>query len=331
MLGDIMLYRSSLDSLALLLLTLTILPGCGESPPPVDEAYETEIEQWRLGRVEGLMRPDGWLTLSGLHWLEEGRQTIGSAPDRDIPLPDNAPAILGILEKQGSSVMLRLEPGVEVTVTPEDAGRALENAPVDEPRSLLLASDAEGEPTTVHVGDVSFHLIQRGERSRVGVRVRNAAHPSRKNFAGLEYFPIDPTWNQTARYEPYEPPREIPIVDVLGMVTPSPVPGALVFEHEGTTYRLDALDAGDELFVIFADLTNGEETYDAGRYLYAAKPAPGETTTRLDFNRAYNPPCAFTAYATCPLPPPQNRLPIRVEAGERYVGHGDGDTQDPHG
>lgn len=315
--------------LVVLLVVLIVPLGCGSdeaTPAPVDEAYRAEIEQWRLQRLDGLTKPDGWLTLTGLHWLDEGRQTVGSGPESDVPLPENAPKTVGVLDKQGSSVMLILEPGVEVTVTPEEAGQALDQAPADGRRSLLLASDAEGEPTVVHVGDVSFHLIQRGARERLGVRVKNAASPARRDFEGLQYFPIDGAWNETARYEPYEPPREIPIVDVLGMVTPSPVPGALVFEHDGESYRLDALDAGDELFVIFADETNGEETYEAGRYLYARKPAAGGgSTTRLDFNRAYNPPCAFTAYATCPLPPPQNHLPIRVEAGERYPGHGSHD------
>lgn len=312
----------------ILLLSATLLTACAEAPPePADEAYRAEIEQWRLERVDGLMRPDGWLSLAGLHWLDDGRHTVGSAPGSGVRLPAGAPETLGVLDKEGSSVLLILEPGVEVTVAPEAAGRALEETSPEGPRTLLLASDAEGEPTTLHAGDVSFHLIQRGG-DRLGVRVRDAAHPALSRFAGLEYFPADPTWNKTARYEPYDPPREIPVVDVLGMVTPSPVPGALVFEHDGETYRLDALDAQDELFVIFADETNGEETYDAGRYLYAAKPAAGEPTTRLDFNRAYNPPCAFTAYATCPLPPPQNHLPIRVEAGERYPGHGKYDSPD---
>lgn len=308
-----------------LVLVLPVLTACGPEVPetsgPAPEGYAAEIEQWRLERLEGLLRPDGWLTLTGLHWLEEGRQTIGSGPESDIPLPDNAPSELGTLEKDGSTVLLILKPNVEVTVTPEEAGRSL-NQSGDGPRSLLLASDAEGPPTTVHAGDVSFHVIQRGQRDRLGVRIKNEANPLREDFEGLEYFPIAFRWSKTARFEPYQPPKEIPIVDVLGMVTPSPVPGALVFEHDGETYRLDALDADDELFVIFADKTNGKETYDAGRYLYAAKPTGGDSTTRLDFNRAYSPPCAFTSFATCPLPPPQNRLPIRVEAGERYTDHG---------
>ena len=139
-------------------------------------------------------------------------------------------------------------------------------------------------------------------------------------FDGIDSFPVDPAWNKTARFEPYEPPKQIPIVNVLEMIEPSPSPGALVFEHDGETYRLDTLDAGPELFVIFADETNGRETYGAGRYLYAQK-AGSDGITQLDFNKAYNPPCVFTPYATCPFPPPQNKLSVAVTAGEQKYAH----------
>lgn len=284
-----------------------------DAVPGADPAYVEEIEAWRADRIASLTAEDGWLTLAGLHWLDEGSQTIGSAEGSGVPLPDSAPAELGTLEKTGTAVLLRLAPGVDVTVTPEDAAQALPDD-TGRTRSLVLVNDLDGEPTTVTVGDVSFHVIRRGDD--LGVRVRDRAHPERQGFDGIDSYPVDPAWNKPARFEPYEPPRQIPVANVLGMLEPSPSPGAVVFEHEGESYRLDTLDAGPELFVIFADETNGRETYGAGRYLYAQK-AGSDGTTRLDFNKAYNPPCTFTEFATCPLPPPQNKLPVAITAGEK--------------
>ena len=170
------------------------------------------------------------------------------------------------------------------------------------------------------LGTLTFHVIKRGER--LGVRVKDSASPERTNFRGLEYFPVDERWRVEARFEPHNPPKSIPIVNVLGMEEDTPSPGTLVFDLNGQTYRLDALteEGEPQFFVIFADQTSGKETYGAGRYLYAGPP---DSAGRLliDFNEAYSPPCAFTKYATCPLPPEQNKLPVRVEAGEKFAGH----------
>jgi uncharacterized protein (DUF1684 family) len=166
---------------------------------------------------------------------------------------------------------------------------------------------------------VTFHVVDRGER--IGLRVRDAASPARLHPPVLEYLPIDPTWRVRARLDPYDPPRRLLVADYTGGVQEQVAPGALVFEAAGQPLRLDAFDAGNELFVIFADPTNAGETYGAGRYLYTAKP-DAEGWVWVDFNRSYSPPCAFTPYATCPLPPPQNRLRVRVEAGEKFAEHG---------
>lgn len=296
----------------LLLLTLAVLPwtGCigvettiegdGDGEPELREA----IERWRAERLERLTAPDGWLTLVGLHWIEPGANRLGSAPDADLPLPEKAPAALGTIHREGRSLSFTAAPGASVLH---------EGEPVE---ALELRSDADGEPTELAAASLRFYVIERG--GRLALRVKDTEHPARDAFPGLEYFPIDPAWRLTARFEPYEPPRPISIVNVLDMVEEVPSPGALVFTVDGASHRLDALPGGEEeLFLIFADETSGRSTYGAGRYLYTERPGPDGTVT-IDFNRAYNPPCAFTDHATCPLPPPGNRLPIAVEAGERY-------------
>jgi len=184
-------------------------------------------------------------------------------------------------------------------------------------------TDPEG-PTVLHAGTLSFEAIKRQDASgdRYGVRARDPRSDARTHFKGLDYFPPNSKFRVVARFEPYAPPRKIPITNVLGMTSDEISPGALVFDLGGRTWRIDPiLEQGtNDLFIIFKDATSGKETYAAARYLYAHPPdASGKTV--VDFNRAYNPPCAFTPYATCPLPPPQNRLPIRVEAGElKYAG-----------
>ena len=182
-----------------------------------------------------------------------------------------------------------------------------------------LATDADGATPTVvgfNQGDASFIVIKRGDR--FALRVRDALAPTRTGFAGLDYFAIDPGFRFTARFEPHPPGQSIGIVNVLGIEEAMANPGAVVFEKDGVEHRLEAVDEGDgRLFLIFSDRTSGHESYPAARFLYADRPAAGDTTTVVDFNLAYNPPCAFTEFSTCPLPPPSNRLDLRVEAGEK--------------
>ncbi len=182
---------------------------------------------------------------------------------------------------------------------------------------MELKSDETGEPTLLHLGSLTFHVIKRGER--LGVRVKDKENPARIKFPGLQYFPIDPKWRVTAKFVPYNPPKKIPILNVLGMLQDEPSPGTLEFQVNGKTYRIDPIteQGSDELFLIFADQTTGKETYGAGRYLYTPQAGP-DGKVLIDFNKAYSPPCAFTAYATCPLPPPGNKLAVRIEAGEKY-------------
>ena len=276
---------------------------------PPSAAYRADIEAWRERRVAKLRAEDGWLSVVGLFWLDEGENAVGSAPGSRVRLPAPAsPAHLGSIDLAAGRATLRPAPGADLTAN---------GAPVAGP--VVLASDADEETTMLRRGSLLFYLIRRGDK--VGVRVKDSQSAARRSFHGLDYFPIDPAWRIVARFEPYDPPRSISVPNVLGQDNAEKSPGAIVFEHGGKTYRLDpVLERGEtDYFVIFGDRTNGTSTYGAGRFLYVAPPVDG--TTVIDFNRAYNPPCVFTDYATCPLPPPQNRLPIGVEAGEKEYGH----------
>jgi uncharacterized protein (DUF1684 family) len=274
-----------------------------------DPSYAKEIERWRAERLEEINGENGWNTLVGLFWLHEGRNLFGSAPSNEIVLPQNrAPRFAGSLLLNKTKVLLVSNPGAMIT----RAGKRVSR--------LNLHTDDNGDPTVLRLGSLTFFMIKRGEK--FGLRVKDRLHPARSNFPGLSYFPIDETWRLKGKLEPYLPHKAIPIANVLGMVDEMMSPGAIVFEKDGKTIRLDpVIEKGSkQLFVIFADLTNNKDTYGAGRYLYVDPPGK-DGRVIIDFNKAYNPPCAFTKFATCPLPPRQNRLPIRVDAGEKkYAG-----------
>jgi len=182
-----------------------------------------------------------------------------------------------------------------------------------------MAPDSSGKPTILAIGSLEFFVVERA--GQLGLRVRDTEHAARKNFKGIEYFPISADWRFDAKFEAHEPARQVEIVNVLGMTDKMVSPGTITFAKDGKEYRLETileLPDDDELFIMFADATTARETYGAGRYLYIPMPKNGRTT--IDFNKAYNPPCAFNDFATCPLPPQQNRLALRVEAGEKkYV------------
>lgn len=292
-------------------LLLLFLPTLGPLSHPMKGAatgYRGEIDKWRADRVRRLTADDGWLTVIALSWLQEGDNRLGAAPTSRVVLPsEKAPPNLGTIRLSAGSARFTPAPGVAVTH---------EGKPI---KTIALASDAAGEPTVVHHGTLSFYLIARS--GRLGVRVKDSASAAREQFHGIESFPVRETWRVPARFDRYEPKKSIPIPNVLGGVTQEPSPGALLFAIGGREYRLDAVEeeGEEDLFLIFADQTNGKETYGAGRFLYAARPG-ADGRTIIDFNKAYNPPCAFTPFATCPLPPPQNRLPIPVEAGEKRYG-----------
>lgn len=269
---------------------------------PAPDAHRDEVLAWRTERVERLRKPDGWLSLVGLHWLSPGAQRVGSAPGNDIVLAVG-PAQLGTITLEDGKVTLALAEGAEAKLGDGSA------------RSGELVADSAGSPTLVTFARGGFNVIERSGRH--GLRVRDPEAKMRSGFVGIDYFDIDPAWRIEARFEAHPPGRTIDIASVINTLEPMKNPGVVVFEKDGREYRLEALDdTGDgQLFLIFADRTSGKTTYGPGRFLYAPPPVDGRTV--VDFNRSYNPPCAFNAYSTCPLPPPENRLDLVVEAGEK--------------
>jgi len=270
--------------------------------------HEEEILAFRQAREERLRTPDGWLTLVGLHWLREGRNPFGGDPENRVVLPEGkAPALAGAFVVEGGRVRVEVAPGVPVSH---------EGRPVT---SLELQNDMQGDPTILALGPLQFYVIERS--GRLGIRVKDSESEALRNFTGLDYYPIGASWRIEARFEPYDGPRTLEVPNFIGPPTQETSPGALVFDVEGTTYRMDAIPDDPSYLLVFADSTNGSETYGGGRFLRVELPAAASPVA-LDFNKAYNPPCVFTPYATCPLPPPQNKIATAVRAGEKsYAGH----------
>ena len=295
-----------LHLLVLLLVSAALASGGASAGPSNDAAG---FAQWRAARLAALTDEAGWLTLVGLYWFRDGPNTIGQGRSNTIAIdnPELGPRA-GRFVPAGNSVRFEASPKSCVRI----GGKPVQ--------TQVLTPDSAGEPLLLNCGSLEFYVIERG--GKLGLRVRDLASRARREFRGLDYFAFDPDWVIDARFEPYAPARHVPIVNVLGMELDMLSPGALVFERDGHEWRLDALledpDA-DTLFVMFADGTSNRETYGAGRFLYVPLPVAGHVT--VDFNRAYSPPCAFTAFATCPLPPDQNRIALRVVAGElKYPG-----------
>jgi uncharacterized protein (DUF1684 family) len=266
------------------------------------EAHAREITRARAERVERLTATDGWLTLVGLHFLKDGDNRVGSAGGNDIVLP-GGPGQFGVATVAGGKVTFALEQGVAAKIG-ETAVRRAE-----------LQTEESGKPTVVAAGTLSFYVIERGGKK--ALRIKDSAAKRRTEFAGIEYFPIEPAWRIEARWVPFERSRQVTITNILGQVSPALIPGKAVFEHEGKTYELLPIDEGpgEPLFFVISDATSGKETYGAARFLYVDR-LLGDRIV-LDFNLTYNPPCAFTPFATCPLPPKENRLPFALTAGEK--------------
>ncbi|HEX6853283.1 MAG TPA: DUF1684 domain-containing protein [Candidatus Polarisedimenticolaceae bacterium] len=256
---------------------------------PAAEDFAAETRAWRERRIERLRSETGWLSLVGLHWLEEGENAIGTLP--------------GTWILEGGRVRVKADPALGLTVDGKAVGEA------------SLVSDLNENPSAIRLGEVRAQLIERGER--FAIRVRDPKSPVRAGFKGIDTYPPDARFRIVAEWEPYATPKEIDVPNVLGTVDKARAPGVARFTVNGVPCALEPiLEEGDTpLFFIFKDATSGKETYPAGRFLYAAAPKDGKVV--LDFNRAYNPPCAFTPYATCPLPPKHNRLTVAIEAGEK--------------
>jgi uncharacterized protein len=284
--------------------------------------YRAEIQKWRAGYEADLKKDNGWLTLAGLFWLKEGRDTFGTSAENDIVLPKgSAPEKAGAFLFHDGKTRLQLEDGVRALVNGDPLRTKAQGALawlLAHPAEMPLNPDTTGKPDRITVGRLSMIVIQRG--NRFGIRLWDNASAVRRDFPGSQWFPVHEAFRVTAQFTAYPQPKMIPILNVLGDTEQNPSPGFATFKLEGKTCRLEPLLEGDRLFFILKDLLSGKETYAAGRFLYTGMPKDGKLV--LDFNKAENPPCAFTPFATCPLPPKQNHLPVAVMAGERKPPHG---------
>jgi len=290
------------------LLGLLASPGPAVATPAAAERHRAEVESWRREREAALRAPDGWLAVVGLTWLHAGANRFGSAPDDEIRMPAPAPAHAGALIVDGAALRAELAPG---------SGALLDGKPPSGRGPIVVRTDAApAGPSVLGYGGVSLQVIARG--GRFGARVKDRASAALAAFAGLDWFPIDAAYRVSARLEPGGHAGKIVVPDASGGRQELDSPGTLAFTLRGRATRLvpvaDGPDAAD-LLVVFRDATSGGQSYGGGRFVRARRQPDGGY--EIDFNRAYSPPCAFTPYATCPLPPPENRLAVAIPAGEK--------------
>ena len=269
--------------------------------------YIKTIEKWRSDHESDLKKETGWLTVAGLFWLKDGINTVGAGPNFDVRLTDNfKQGKFGEIDFKNGAAVLKVEKGVEA----QSDGKSIS--------TIDLVSDEKGKPSEIRTGSQTFYLIRREDR--FGIRLKDSESKARRTFKGLHWFPIDESYKVTARFEAFPEPKEVRVPNVLGGEFKMKSPGMLKFTLKGKEYSLQPVQEGDEtLFIIFQDASSRGETYKSGRFLYADKPVNGEAV--LDFNKAENPPCAFTPFATCPLPPSQNILDVEIKAGEKRYDH----------
>jgi uncharacterized protein len=269
-----------------------------------DPAYLAALAKWRQDRETELKSDNSWLTVAGLFFLNDGKNSFGSGPLNDIVLPEGAPAEGGVLEFDGKKVTLRASRPLAVNGTPVTTAE--------------LRPAADGKPAdTVAMGSMSFFVHKSGDR--LAIRLRDQNSTIRREFTGLRWFAPNEAYKVTGKFEEYATPKPVRVPNILGDLEPYTAPGLVTFTLNGQPLKLEVYDAGSgenrRFFIVFRDLTSGKETYPSARFLYAERPnARGEVV--LDFNKAYNPPCAFNPFTTCPLPSEQNRLRVRIEAGE---------------
>jgi uncharacterized protein (DUF1684 family) len=279
---------------ALVLLALGLL-GCTNNA-----AYKRSLEEWREKHQEHVASDEGYLTYSALIWLHEGRNSFGSAPGNDAVLPAPVPLQAGYFDLRSNKITVHVNPGVPVKL----GDKPVENAELqpDELDSRLF------------IGDLTFYIHHIG--TRYALRLKDKNSQLRKEFTGLKWYPINPAYRISARFVPYPSPREVEIDTLLGDRTTLPMAGYVVFNLDGREFRLQALQGEKhDLFIIFRDLTSKTTTYAAARFL-PTDPVSGDAVD-LDFNKAYNPPCAFNPFMTCPLPPAGNVLQVEIPAGEK--------------
>jgi uncharacterized protein (DUF1684 family) len=280
------------------------------APCAADEAYRADVRKWRQDRETRLKADGGWLTLAGLFWLREGANRFGTDPGGEIVLPTGSvPARAGSFELRGGEARVTLEAGTSARL----GGKSLSSA------GALMRPDSTAD--VLELGTLTMQVIERGGRHAIRLKDKNSA--IRKGFLGLKWYDVQESYRVEAKFVSYTQPKPVKVPNVLGQSESMPSPGYAEFQLNGQALKLDGVledPQAEQLFFILRDQTSGKETYGAGRFLYADLPKAGRIV--LDFNKAYNPPCAFTPYATCPLPPRQNWLPVRIEAGEMGYGKG---------
>ncbi len=286
---------------ALALATLSLAAGAG-----ADETYRASVLKWRDEREARLKADGGWLSVAGLTWLKPGENRFGTGPGADVVLPaGSAPPVAGIFALEGTETSVELVAGVNARIAGQPvAGRT------------VLRPDSDD---IVEIADVTLQVIERGGRFGIRLRDKNAA--ARREFTGCRWFEVKEGYRVEAKWVAHSQPKPLKVPNILGQTESMPSPGYAEFSVGGKLVRVDGVlenAQSTQLWFILRDQTSGKETYPAGRFLYADLPKAGKVV--LDFNKSYNPPCAFTAYATCPLPPPQNWMPVRIEAGELNYG-----------
>ncbi len=294
------------SSLFLFISTAVLLFACNAAPPVITDetSYLEEMESWQQQRLERLKSKNGWLSLAGLFWLEEGENSFGSNPENDIVFPEKADTFSGILTLERGSVTLSVSEGVKIT---------LQDTLITK---IKLADDQSPNTTRLQQGDLAWYIVKRGER--YGIRLRDHKHPRIDKLDHIPSYPIQTSYVVEATLEPFDSPKTMTVATPLDGYTESyECPGILNFRINGEKLTLHPFTSGSGYFLVIADETTGMETYGAGRFMYATPDSTGRII--LDFNKAYNPPCAFSPFATCPMPPRENFLPVAIEAGEKSV------------
>jgi len=282
---------------------------CNRSTPVIKDktSYIESIEQWQHDRLEGLKAKDGWLNLAGIYWLKNGKQTFGSDPSNDIVFPDKAPAFIGTITLKDEVAHIQVNEEVELYYQNE---RLTE---------LALSYDSSGTPSYITHGDLAWYIMKR--HTSLAIRLRDYKNPSIEALDHIPSYPIDPDYLVEGKLHPFDEPRTITVNTPFQDYTQEyHCPGELHFKLKGQRLNLLPFTSGERYFIIISDETSAMETYGGGRFMYAYPDSSGRIF--LDFNKAYNPPCAVTPFAACPMPPPENRLPVKVEAGEKTLeGH----------
>ncbi|MDZ7660149.1 DUF1684 domain-containing protein [Fodinibius sp.] len=294
----------TVSGIAIFILSMAII-SCSSKQKQTEADYAKEINDWHQLRINNLLGPEDWLKLAGLYELEEGQHSFGSDSTNDLIFPPMAAPTIGTINKEDTTVTVQVDDDVVVTHKQDTVSKV-----------TMIPGNARSGTVLKH-GSLVWYLLER--RGDYYIRLVDEQHPNLAAFDGIERFPIDQKWKIKAKFKPFKSPKPITVPDILNEGMQDTLHGMLEFSFKGEKYSLAPLnhpEKDDKFFIIFGDKTNGESTYGGGRYIYI--PTPNENnTTYIDFNKAYNPPCVFTDFATCPLPPSQNKLPIGIPAGEK--------------